>query len=94
VTVSQAATVHELYEADPRVSRSTLFRPAMNVGRSPPLLDRQSFTGRHGEYSSTNGVLNRWRAPVRTRGATCGRGHQGGVRDGTAASSAARRIAM
>ena len=34
VTVSQAATVHELYEADPRVSRSTLFWRAMNVGRS------------------------------------------------------------
>ena len=31
---SQAATVHELYEADPRVSRSTLFWRAMNVGRS------------------------------------------------------------
>ncbi|MFL5724918.1 MAG: YibE/F family protein [Chloroflexota bacterium] len=34
VTVSQAATVHELFEADPRVSRSTLFWRAMNVGRS------------------------------------------------------------
>jgi uncharacterized membrane protein len=34
VTVTQAATVHELYEADPRVSRATLFRRAMNVGRS------------------------------------------------------------
>jgi uncharacterized membrane protein len=34
VTVTQAATVHELYEADPRVSRERLFRRAMNVGRS------------------------------------------------------------
>ncbi len=34
VTVTQAATVHELSEADPRVSRSELFRRAMNVGRS------------------------------------------------------------
>lgn len=34
VTVSQAAAVHELYEADPRVTRSTLFWRAMNVGRS------------------------------------------------------------
>jgi len=34
VTVSQAAAVHELYEADPRVSRTTLFWRAMNVGRS------------------------------------------------------------
>ena len=34
VTVTQAATVHELYEADPRVSRAELFRRAMNVGRS------------------------------------------------------------
>ena len=34
VTVSQAATVHELYEADPRVNRATLFWRAMNVGRS------------------------------------------------------------
>ena len=34
VTVTQAATVHELYEADPRVERLDLFRRAMNVGRS------------------------------------------------------------
>jgi uncharacterized membrane protein len=34
VTVTQAATVHELYEADRRVSRGELFRRAMNVGRS------------------------------------------------------------
>jgi uncharacterized membrane protein len=34
VTVTQAATVHELFEADPRVSRTELFRRAMNVGRS------------------------------------------------------------
>jgi uncharacterized membrane protein len=34
VTITQAATVDELYEADPRVSRSELFRRAMNVGRS------------------------------------------------------------
>jgi uncharacterized membrane protein len=34
VTVTQAATVHELYEADHRVSRWQLFRRAMNVGRS------------------------------------------------------------
>jgi uncharacterized membrane protein len=34
VTVTQAATVHELYEADPRVTRTELFRRAMNVGRS------------------------------------------------------------
>jgi uncharacterized membrane protein len=34
VTVTQAATVHELYEADPRVSRLALFARAMNVGRS------------------------------------------------------------
>ncbi len=34
VTVTQAATVHELYEADPRASRAELFRRAMNVGRS------------------------------------------------------------
>jgi uncharacterized membrane protein len=34
VTVTQAATVHELYEADPHVSRVTLFGRAMNVGRS------------------------------------------------------------
>jgi uncharacterized membrane protein len=34
VTVTQAATVHELYEADPRVGRFELFRRAMNVGRS------------------------------------------------------------
>jgi uncharacterized membrane protein len=34
VTVTQAATVHELYEADPGVARSTLFWRAMNVGRS------------------------------------------------------------
>ena len=34
VTVTQAATVHELYEADPRVSRTGLFQRAMNVGRS------------------------------------------------------------
>jgi uncharacterized membrane protein len=34
VTVTQAATVHELYEADPSVARGELFRRAMNVGRS------------------------------------------------------------
>jgi uncharacterized membrane protein len=34
VTITQAATVDELYDADPRVSRSELFRRAMNVGRS------------------------------------------------------------
>ena len=34
VTVTQAATVHELYEADPNVGRFELFRRAMNVGRS------------------------------------------------------------
>jgi uncharacterized membrane protein len=34
VTVTQAATVHELYEADPSVTRPELFRRAMNVGRS------------------------------------------------------------
>jgi uncharacterized membrane protein len=34
VTVTQAATVHELYEADPRVSRLALAARAMNVGRS------------------------------------------------------------
>jgi uncharacterized membrane protein len=34
VTVTQAATVQELYEADPRVSRLGLARRAMNVGRS------------------------------------------------------------
>lgn len=34
VTVTQAATVHELYEADRRVSRTELFRRSMNVGRS------------------------------------------------------------
>ena len=34
VTITQAATVHELYEADPRVERAVLFRRAMNVGRS------------------------------------------------------------
>jgi uncharacterized membrane protein len=34
VTVTQAATVQELYEADPRVSRLDLARRAMNVGRS------------------------------------------------------------
>lgn len=34
VTITQAATVHELYEADPRVTRADLFRRAMNVGRS------------------------------------------------------------
>jgi uncharacterized membrane protein len=34
VTVTQAATVHELYEVDPRVSRTELFRRSMNVGRS------------------------------------------------------------
>ena len=34
VTVTQAATVHELYEADPHASKSELFRRAMNVGRS------------------------------------------------------------
>jgi len=34
VTVTQAATVQELYEADPRVGRLALARRAMNVGRS------------------------------------------------------------
>jgi uncharacterized membrane protein len=34
VTVTQAATVHELFEADPRASRWRLFGRAMNVGRS------------------------------------------------------------
>lgn len=34
VTVTQAATVHELNEADPSVGRMELFRRAMNVGRS------------------------------------------------------------
>jgi uncharacterized membrane protein len=34
VTITQAATVQELYEADPRVSRLELARRAMNVGRS------------------------------------------------------------
>ncbi len=34
VTVTQAATVNELYEADPRIGRVELFRRAMNVGRS------------------------------------------------------------
>ena len=34
VTVTQAATVHELYEADPRVNRWRLAARAMNVGRS------------------------------------------------------------
>ena len=34
VTITQAATVDELYDADPRVTRSELFRRAMNVGRS------------------------------------------------------------
>jgi uncharacterized membrane protein len=34
VTITQAATVDELYDADPRASRSELFRRAMNVGRS------------------------------------------------------------
>jgi uncharacterized membrane protein len=34
VTVTQAATVHELFEADPVGSRGQLFRRAMNVGRS------------------------------------------------------------
>jgi uncharacterized membrane protein len=34
VTVTQAATVHELYDADPRVTRADLFWRAMNVGRS------------------------------------------------------------
>ncbi len=34
VTVTQAATVHELYEADPRVDRWRLAGRAMNVGRS------------------------------------------------------------
>jgi uncharacterized membrane protein len=34
VTVTQAATVHELYEADPSAGRLELFRRAMNVGRS------------------------------------------------------------
>jgi len=34
VTVTQAATVQELSRADPSASRGTLFRRAMNVGRS------------------------------------------------------------
>ncbi len=34
VTVTQAATVHELHEADPRAGRWALFRRSMNVGRS------------------------------------------------------------
>lgn len=34
VTVTQAATVQELYESDPRVDRLTLAGRAMNVGRS------------------------------------------------------------
>jgi uncharacterized membrane protein len=34
VTVTQAATVNELYAADPRVGRLELFARAMNVGRS------------------------------------------------------------
>jgi uncharacterized membrane protein len=34
VTVTQAATVQELWEADPRASRMRLARRAMNVGRS------------------------------------------------------------
>jgi uncharacterized membrane protein len=34
VTVTQAATVHELHEADPRVDRWRLAGRAMNVGRS------------------------------------------------------------
>jgi uncharacterized membrane protein len=34
VTISQAATVHELALADPASSRGSLFRRAMNVGRS------------------------------------------------------------
>ena len=34
VTITQAATVHELYEADPRVDRWHLAGRAMNVGRS------------------------------------------------------------
>jgi uncharacterized membrane protein len=34
VTVTQAATVQELYETDPRVGRLALARRAMNVGRS------------------------------------------------------------
>ncbi len=34
VTVTQAATVQELYETDPRIGRLTLAKRAMNVGRS------------------------------------------------------------
>ncbi|HET9344392.1 MAG TPA: YibE/F family protein [Candidatus Limnocylindrales bacterium] len=34
VTVTQAATVHELHDADPRANRTALFWRAMNVGRS------------------------------------------------------------
>jgi uncharacterized membrane protein len=34
VTVTQAATVHELHEADPRAGRWSLFQRSMNVGRS------------------------------------------------------------
>ena len=34
VTVTQAATVHELHETDPRADRATLFWRSMNVGRS------------------------------------------------------------
>jgi uncharacterized membrane protein len=34
VTVSQAATVHELHDVDPSADRATLFWRSMNVGRS------------------------------------------------------------
>ncbi len=34
VTVTQAATVHELHDADPHASRWELYRRSMNVGRS------------------------------------------------------------
>jgi uncharacterized membrane protein len=34
VTVTQAATVHELHDVDPRADRTTLFWRSMNVGRS------------------------------------------------------------
>jgi uncharacterized membrane protein len=34
VTVTQAATVHELHDVDPRATRSVLFWRAMSVGRS------------------------------------------------------------
>lgn len=34
VTITQAATVHELHQADPRAGRATLAGRAMNVGRS------------------------------------------------------------